>query len=60
MTTNVWRINWRDSKTGNIVETAILPVNPATGQPELAHPAKFMRPLEVVYSPDPVNAKGTL
>ena len=23
-------------------ETAILPVNPATGQPELAHPAKFM------------------
>ena len=22
MTTNVWRINWRDSKTGNIVETA--------------------------------------
>jgi hypothetical protein len=21
MTTNVWRINWRDSKTGNVVET---------------------------------------
>jgi hypothetical protein len=22
MTTNVWRINWRNSKTGDIVETA--------------------------------------
>ena len=22
MTTNVWRINWRDSKTGAVVETA--------------------------------------
>lgn len=40
-------------------ETAILPVNPATGELECTDPAKFMpKELEVVYSPDPVNGGG--